>query len=485
MTISPPNLRSQSSDYPELYRWLEFREILAPEAHQNDIKPIIDLLDRAIESNLADTEIRALTIWLGDRLPLIANLTAVIDPPDRERAIDILVDWLPNHLLEFRPVSRKNVNYIRCFGHLRIYLEFAEVTDWQRVSDRMRSYKGIDRDIAIGEFVTGVVNNYADPHKRLSLVTGFAIFLTTVDRIKCMMAVRRFNSGDLESWLEKKLIIWLKETFPKKFNPTGDTAFGALISLIYKTFYCRISVDFQAENYPHGLIYSLDRTLGYENNQTTLGENIPSERECGRDPLERAIEAWQKDENQTKLDHHWKYRIIEYVDRDPTGWLGQKYYKQGKQPTPCSYQQLFQQLFLPKRYGHKPHLQVTEFAKISGISHGSLDPSIRRKGENWECGLCLDILNLEEYQKLKENIEMCDLERLESTYLNSASACNVLYLARQILPCYRETPCSWDEIAQNLRQHWRSATAEAIENYWHEECRPILGKIARDRIFNY
>ena len=141
---------------------------------------------------------------------------------------------------------------------------------------------------------------------------------------------------------------------------------------------------------------------------------------------------------------------------------------------------MLQELIIPALKGENPTSKAVLKNRFK-IDYHALNAEVTRNFEPWSEGLHLDILNIEEQEKFKAEIEMLRKDDLIALHRNGVPACNALFLAQKILPCYTESPCSYAEIATELKtQHgWIRATPAYVETFWTERCRPKLGKIAR------
>jgi hypothetical protein len=513
MTISTANMPPRSggeSPHPDLYRWYAFQDVLKLEAQQSFVKELTVYVDRVIASNLAAPELRTLTAWLGDRYDLIDNLTDALTPPEntRARAIEILSNWLPGKLIEFQPIYRTKmksdehgnkdiqlVKYIKFSEQLKTFLYFAPLDNWREFSNVVSTWDKYSMLISLcsknperefSNYVKSIVREYRNPSIRLNNVLAIVYILTNMPKIRYIIGVEGYSQAEktaktidrgkeeIGEWLEKRLERWVRITLPTKCPRSGY----ALIHLVKIHLDRRIKYDVYSEIYPKGKHRSLDEKLntsGGDDSNTTLGDM----QECDRNinTLEGIIAHLQEEERKRKLDNTWQSRFIQYVDTDPSHYLRNKYYINPE----CHHQYLLQKLILPDKLGWGESETISEIARKFNIPRTALDDYLKDNFTPWINGLYLNILTSEEWNNFKEKLESENRDDLIDIYRNGSPQCNVWDLANQLLPCYQQSPRSWEDIASDLNERgWKRATPDYVKKYWNKTCLPILGKIAHN-----
>ena len=493
---------------PDLYRWYAFQDVLRLETQQLFVKELTVYVDRAIASNLAVPELRTLTAWLGDRYDLIDNLADALTPPEntRDRAIEILSDWLPDKLIEFRPIYRtmmkvdehgnKSIEpagkYIKISEQLKTFLYFSPLDNWLKFSavvSPWSHYLPIQLGLEIDEIkfinlVDSVIREYQNPSRRLSRILTIVYVLVNTPKIRYIVGAESslqinnrniliINRGreEISEWLEKRLEQWVRITLPTKC----PYSVYALISLVKIHLNHRIEKDINSEIYQFGKLDSLNKSYHDEDSSKTVGEDIACDRNI--DPLEYAIAQWQQEEHQKQIENSWQSRFIQYVNTDPSNHLRNKYYGN----LDCHHQYLLQKIILPEKLGWGESETISDIARKFNIRRTALDDYLKDNFIPWVDGLYLDILIPEEWDKFKEKLEFENRDDLIDTHRKGSPQCNIWDLAKQLLPCYEESPRSWEDIASGLKERgWKGATPDYVKKYWTKTCVPILGKIAHN-----
>jgi hypothetical protein len=511
MTISITNMPPRSggeSPHPDLYRWYAFQDVLKLEARQSFIKKLTVYVDRAIESNLAVPDLLNLTAWLGDKYDLIDNLIDALTPPEntRVRAIEILSDWLPGKLIEFRPMYRtkmktdehgnKNIEpagkYIKFSEQLKNFLYFAPLDNWQKFSNVVSPWShylpiqlGLEIDeIKFINLIDSVIREYQNPSRRLSRILTIVYALGNTPKIRYIIGAEGYsqikgantkttNRGreEISEWLEKRLERWVRITLPTKC----PYSVHALINLVKFYLNQRIEKDVNSEIYQLGKLDSLDKSYHDEDSSKVVGDDIACDRNI--DPLEYAIAQWQQAEHQKKVENSWQSRFIQYVNTDPNKCLREKHYYNPE----CHHQYLLQKLILPEKLGWGEIETISDIARKFNITRTALDDYLKDNFTPCIDGLYLDILTSEEWNNFKEKLEFENRDDLIDIHRKGSPQCNVWDLAKQLLPCYQQSPRSWEDIASDLKNSgWKRATPDYVKKYWTKTCLPILGKIAHN-----
>lgn len=516
-------------EHPKLYLWRQFRAGLEPRHELGNesqlekkpssdfVKKLVRYVDRAILLNLDPTQLRALTEWLGDEFKLIDNLVEILTPPDnnRDRAIDILLEWLPDELIKFSPIySEKLVKndlgkfkiapkkYIQVKYQLSRHLYFAPKANWHNLYQQSLGWDSfiitagnLKDTIIFSRLFQETVKVYCQPAARTKSTKRIASCLLAIPIVAKKIGYKKKHlpgqtkideerAEAIDKWLFERLEQWVRVSLPMRDLPICSTT--DFIKTVTNNINCRIIYEVHSavlSQYPDNVV-SLDAPIGKDEGGNFDRHQVIADRSSfsinNIDSLIENLQSAERD-RQKQIKHPWKDRFIAYVNEDRYAKLRQRYY----QSTDCHYQYLIQQLIIPKLIG-EPALEIKDIADRFTISRAAMYSHCLRILYPLVDGLYLDILNPAEWAELKEIIEIETKNELKTTHPKGAISCNALFVAQQILPCYESTPRTWQEIStQLIADGCKRATPEYVENFWEEKCRPVLGKIARNQIFNY
>jgi hypothetical protein len=372
---------------------------------------------------------------------------------------------------------------------------------WQRLQDALEPYRRKLQDLdssdrILIETIDKVVENYENPEARSLAIQVLADRASDFPAIVNMVDRKLFNSADRQRIIDK-LSKWTIDNL-HTFNPKGRSISSSLSNWLYKRVGWWIHDLIKDPN--RSRYIELDRPIG-EDGATTIGDidNFANDTGCShivnRDGIDALIEKIQRSEQErqslklpllqqwfqglvedlgTVLEGTWQVRFITLVETDRK--ISSIYY----QVEECNYQYLLRNLIVPTIAGSKPKKVQTIVNELGSIEYHALNPHLTRTFYPWVEGLYLEILNKEEWELLKQQIDGKQQQYLIETYRKNSPICNTYFLAHQLLCCYQSSPITWDELTIQMRSMgWQGARSEYIQKFWDEKSRPILGKIAR------
>jgi hypothetical protein len=121
------------------------------------------------------------------------------------------------------------------------------------------------------------------------------------------------------------------------------------------------------------------------------------------------------------------------------------------------------------------------------IPAAALRTHIDRKFYRWIEAIYLEILTDEEWGQLRAHLEMSAAD-LTAAHRKGYPTCNPFFLAQHLLPrCFPASESmDWDGLTRVISQaDGKTIKTDYIQKYWHEECRPTLGRIARQQVLEY
>jgi hypothetical protein len=493
--------------FPELAAWQKLRAEMEPYQDNLRTNVVTEHLDRLIADydNLAIRQVNfeQFANWL-EVYVLIGKIDRALPPglPQREQqARESVRAWLPDRIVAFTPRSPDNT---QC---LKNWLYFDDLSIWQELQIRLQPYQKDQSDRIFTQLVVNAISNYCTIQKFIFSIEALSIWMLGQPRIRYILTgatssdqgiMNALKTAGGQLWAEARLEAWLRTTFAQKFRPVGDSATKSLINLVAKNLHNRISKDLIKEL--RALQGGQERSLDESTTENlTLLDTIASSLTID---LDRDIPNLQRAEQErrgfqffqaylqglvdfvdTAYRSRWEVRLADYITTDPVGELQDKFYGD---PT-CNYQYLLKCLILPNLQGLVSP-SVSEICRqFPTIPEAGLRTHIDRNFYLWIDAIHLEILDEEEWIEFRAYLEIIN-EDLITCHRKGFPTCNIFFLTQHRLPqCFPEFELTdWDSLAKVISQaDSKKIKPDYVEKYWHEECRPLLGKIARQQILEY